>query len=298
MRLRDKIALIFSIILILHLLFMNLRSVLETTNCSKMVYDNLKILGIKVVSIKSKQSFMDSTGKTTETYYYGFGEITSNYQYQYNSEGKIIKEMRYAGEDLALQSINLFKYDSVLNKIEEKEYRIHRHRNNEFKEDTVLSKKITYSYDNRGNNISTKYESYSDLYPESNSSYTREYIYDSLDRLIEKLNAKGNKEVYQYDNKGSLQYEIDVVTKDTIEYIRNDIMKTVEKVKKNNIIYYKDKYYYDHNGNKIESYLDNERGRTFKFKYDNDNRLIEEYLPGKFLLIFDKTISHTYGLCR
>ena len=179
----------------------------------------------------------DGTVKT-ERIYFG-GELSITVNYEYDSQKRVIREIRFIGENLQdsrvidyifnaagllisaktsdLNSKELlssleYKYDSAGNMIESTE-------NGYEGKVSVLYEKITHKYDAQGNCIAEKYS------VKDSAPFTREYKYDKNGFIIEEnVSSESGGTVYYYtrDKYGNPltaeMYEVDSSGKKTLVY--------------------------------------------------------------------------------
>ena len=179
----------------------------------------------------------DGTVKT-ERIYFG-GELSITVNYEYDSQKRVIREIRFTGENpqdsyvtdytfnaagllISVKTSDLnskkllssleYKYDSAGNMIESTE--------NVYEgKVSVLYKKITHKYDAQGNCIAEKYSG------KDSAPFTREYKYDKNGFIIEEnssFESGGTVYYYTRDKYGNPltaeMYEVDSSGKKTLVY--------------------------------------------------------------------------------
>lgn len=195
----------------------------------------------------------------------------------YDSDGNVVKEITTDSDNK--QTVTDLLYENGLEKKRTVSY-----------SDTMFKREFIFDYDYKGRKIKQEYiNQYGDLvttvffYDEFDNEIF-EFVYDSEERIIEKIILNYEREFWQYAaNNGKLiKHKISSDQKCHSEEYEYDASGNLTK----EIVCYDDgkksytEYFYDENNNLIKHIVTATDGRTvvYQYKYDSSNILIEESL--------------------
>jgi hypothetical protein len=241
---------------------------------------------------KSEQVF-NQKGQTIEQLFYDGDVCNSKYVYTYNEFDSLETIVWLTGRNLTPQKIKIWTYDRLNREFQNLVYEV-----SKAKPDTFMSEKTTWYYDKLGREYMTVIEHFSDLYPESAGVTTMTDVYDAKGQVISSIFSsthETNETQYVYNERGFVKLQTGGFMDDSILFETNYKGQVLERKEiKNGVTIDQHKYWYDKNGNEIKTFLDNEGGQTFEFKFDKHNRLVKEYRPGSFLFILKPCVTYSY----
>lgn len=221
----------------------------------------------------------DSSGRMTHkkcTHTNGIYADT-DIEYFYDIDGNVVKEITTDSDNK--QTVTDFVYKNGLEKKRTVSY-----------SDTMFKREFIFDYDYKGRKIKQEYiNQYGDLvttvffYDEFDNEIF-EFMYDSEERIIEKIILNYEREFWQYAaNNGKLiKHKISSDQKCHSEKYEYDTNGNITK----EIVCYDDgkksctENFFDENNNLIKHIVTATDGRTvvYQYKYDSSNTLIEESL--------------------
>jgi hypothetical protein len=268
-------------------------------------------LGIRKVWTTTDRTdeLFNKIGNLIEQTSYSGGICQERIVYSYTSFDSLKQTIWFEGKPLIPYKFENVVYDSLKRISQTYEFEI---RNTDGKTDTILNEKKTRFYDINNHNYKTVFEQFKENYlpPDYIKPYlkssggeilTRKFDYrghviaDTSRTIFDKdIGSKDELSItnYTYDKNGFLKTKF---SKDSIYYYRNNSGKVIEeKEQYSEFISSDNKYEYDKAGNLIISWLNINDGLTYKYQYDKNNRLIKEFMPGNFLLIFFPVVTYKY----
>lgn len=251
----------------------------------------------KVWNLGKSVELFNIKGQISEQQFYDGSICNSKYIYTYNNFDSLGHVIWFTGESLTPQKIELFKYDSLKRKVQNLTYEI-----NKITQDTTLYEITTWFYDN----VNRPYKTIVEHLNGNDSVATLVNImtdtYDKRSLVIADTFVSKTKEGtstyvtnYQHDDKGHILSKLGGLSGDSIYYKTNKMGKVIEEREQYGSFVRKvHRYWYDENGNEIKTYLDYDGGQTYEFVYDKNNKLLREYRPGSFMLLFRPVVTYKY----
>lgn len=251
----------------------------------------------KVWNLDKSVELYNRKGLITEQQFYDGSTCDSKYIYTYNNFDSLSQVIWLTGESLSPQKIELFNYDSLQRKVQNLTYEI-----NKKTGDTTLYERTTWFYDSSNRPYKTIVEHLNTTDSLTTHVNIMTDTYDSRKLVIADTFVSKTKEGastyitnYQYDDKGHILRKFGGLTGDSIYYKTNKVGRVVEeKEQYGSFVRTVHRYWYDDNGNEIKTYLDYDGGHTYEFVYDKNNKLLREYRPGNFMLLFRPVVTYKY----
>jgi len=255
----------------------------------------LYLFGLRRIwEIDRTEKWYNRKGKITEMIFYDGSTIHSKYSYRYTEFDSVAEVIWYTGEDLSPQTIERFTFDSLRRPFREFLYDIDKKIS-----DTTLRTLTTKYYDSQNRNFRTTIQDISKEYPASNYTLTMIDNYDENGFLISDTTRSGDVYIatYSYDKNGFIKTKFGGMLQDSIYYKTNDKGLILEEKKMaHGDVVTCDKFEYDDRGNKISHFLDrgNGKGHTYRWIYDNHNKLVKESLSGGIPYILEAWDNYQY----
>jgi hypothetical protein len=249
-----------------------------------------------VWTIRKSEQIFNPKGQLIEYNFYGRNILRSKILYTYNDFDSLIRTEHF-DSTLKIEEIETYTYNAQKKHLTDIYYKI-----NTISGDTNITEKTTWYYDALGRRYKKRIET--DEYyvgTPHNPTHTRVkidvfnsqglIIRDTFYSIRDTMTSTDITE-YLYDEKNN---RIAKFGSDSIYYKRNEKGQiTEEYLKDKDYSRIKAQYHYDERGNKIKTLLNIDDGFLYEFVYDKNNKLVKEYRPDSFLLLFQFCVIYDY----